>query len=127
VPAFRMLEETEELRRRVPLGVTQFQVRDVVEEPALQLDVGRGLEEETVAVQPIPPGAAHLLVPRLDILRHVAVNDARRLVDPRSHRVGFTASSGRGCERLRPITSADSTAGGLCIFFCSFAESTRLS
>ena len=60
------------------------------EEALVREDVGPAVKHEAVAGQAVPPGAANLLVPRLDIARHVAVDDEThiRLVDAHAERDG---------------------------------------
>ena len=84
------LHEAEEIDRSLPFDAPQFRIVDVVQETLVQLDVGPGIEKHTVALEPVPPGAPDLLVPRLDVLRHIAVDHVAhvRLVDAHPERHG---------------------------------------
>src|SRR5690606_29253250 len=70
VAAAAALDEVEEVHRGLLLEPPDVRVLDLAEEALVQLDVRPGVEEETIAREPVPPGAADLLVPRLDVLRH---------------------------------------------------------
>ncbi len=92
------LGEPEEGHGRLALGPPQGLVRDLGQHPLARLHVGPRVEEDAVAREAVASGPTHLLVPRLDIRRHVAVDHEAdvRLVDPH-------AEGDRGDHHLRLV------------------------
>ena len=84
MPARVAIRQPEQVHRRPSLRLAHPRILDLVQEPLAHLHVGPRIEEDAVARQPVPPRASDLLIPRLDVRRHVAVDDEAhvRLVDP---------------------------------------------
>ena len=81
--AARTFNEIEQRHRGQPRTLANTLIVEVVEKALVQFDIGPRVEHHAVARQAIASGAADLLIPRLDVLRHVAVNHEThvRLVD----------------------------------------------
>ena len=88
MPTAAPFHQIEECHSRQTGPLADVIVVQVIEKTLVQLDVGPRVKEHTVAGQAIAPGTTDLLIPRLDVLRHVAVNDEShiRLVDAHSKR-----------------------------------------
>ena len=74
MPACGRIGQLEHAHHGLLLLSTKLFVLDLGEEPLPRDDVGPRVEQETFTRQTVAPGAADLLVPRLDIRGHVPMD-----------------------------------------------------
>src|SRR5690606_36630679 len=88
VPAAVLLELVVERDGGAPARVAHGAVRYGVEESLVQLRIGPRVEQPAVGGQAVAARATDLLIPGLDVLRHVAMHDVAhvRLVDAHAER-----------------------------------------
>src|SRR5690606_7146770 len=84
------LDHAEQLDGALVLRPAHLRILDLAQEALVQLHVGPRIEEGALARLAVAAGPAHLLIPRLHVLRHVTVDDEAHvgLVDAHAERDG---------------------------------------